>query len=174
MHSTRRRLVAGLLLAGLSAAAAGDGSTASRGSLCAADEVTVFACPSRGKQIAVCASRGWTPESGWVQYRFGTAKRIEVAVPSTFVRPADGVSVAQRPIARGGFAVAAFRADRYIYTVYSAISGAWGEKAGVVVDRDDVRIATRRCDRGKEGEFAEGFLDRPGLTEASRDFLLPG
>ena len=174
MPSTRRWLVAGSLLAGLSTVAMGDGRMGSRPSLCAADEVTVFECPSRGKQIAICASRGWTPESGWVQYRFGTAKRIEVAVPSTAVRPADGVSVAQRPIARGGFALAAFRADRHVYVVYSAISGGWGEKAGVVVDRDDVRIATRRCDRGKEGEFGDGFLDRRGLSEASGPFLLPG
>ena len=100
--------------------------------------------------------------------------RAELVVPESVAHaPAAVVKVAQMPLSGGGMALATFASGRYEYSVYSAISGRWGLKSGVAIDRDGERIGARRCDRGKEGDFAAGFIERPGLLEAPSQFQLP-
>jgi hypothetical protein len=142
---------------------------------CAADEVTVFSCPSRGKLISVCASKGWSATSGYVQYRYGPRGNAEIVVPDRAYpsSPGAGVKVAQLPLSGGGVDYAAFNAGRYDYSVYSAVSGQWGLKSGVAIDKDGVRVGAQRCDRGKEGEFADGFVAGGGLPPAATTFVLP-
>ena len=48
--------------------------------LCQEYESTVFSCPAGKKTISVCASKTVTPESGYVQYRFGSKENIELGV----------------------------------------------------------------------------------------------
>ncbi|MBV8656201.1 MAG: hypothetical protein JO142_00075 [Burkholderiales bacterium] len=50
--------------------------------LCQEYESTVFSCPAGKKTISVCASKTVTPESGYVQYRFGSKENIELATPN--------------------------------------------------------------------------------------------
>ena len=144
-------------------------------SACAADEQTLFSCPSGAKRIVVCASKGWTPNSGYVQYRFGPPARAEIVLPPTSAAtlPQAAVTIGQGPLSGGSFAFARFSSGKVDYTVYSAITGRSGPKSGVAVDRDGVRVGVRRCDRGKEGEFADGLIDRPGLPVGDTHFDLP-
>jgi hypothetical protein len=142
---------------------------------CAAQELTVFSCPSRGKVISVCASKGWSASSGYVQYRYGQRGNAEIVVPGNTeaASPGAAVRVAQLPLSGGGVDYAVFSAGRYDYSVYSAVSGQWGLKSGVAIDKDGVRVGAQRCDRGKEGEFADGFLAGMGLPPAATTFVLP-
>jgi hypothetical protein len=51
--------------------------------LCNPSEIVVFSCPiARSTKIAsVCASETLTEQKGYVQYRFGTRKKIELEFP---------------------------------------------------------------------------------------------
>jgi hypothetical protein len=60
-------------------------SAAGAQSLCTRDEVDYFSCPVKGgKVLSICSNLAEvdTTEPGhWVQYRFGTPRRIELAYP---------------------------------------------------------------------------------------------
>ncbi|WP_050479792.1 hypothetical protein [Herbaspirillum rhizosphaerae] len=58
-------------------------------SLCAAGETPLFQCTIKGKQVSLCASGGGKDDAGKLQYRFGTAQKIELSYPAT-PQPADG------------------------------------------------------------------------------------
>jgi hypothetical protein len=54
-------------------------------SLCQASEIIRFNCAIRdtGKLVSVCSSRTLTKTSGYLQYRFGTHKKVELVFPPT-------------------------------------------------------------------------------------------
>lgn len=77
MHGALHTLVFCILIAmGINAQAAE--------TLCNPSEIVVFSCPiARSTKIAsVCASETLTEQKGYVQYRFGTRKKIELEFPS--------------------------------------------------------------------------------------------
>jgi hypothetical protein len=171
MSATRSRL-ATVAVATATAVSLG---AAAAGATCASDEDTLFSCPSGSKRIVVCASKGWSPQSGYVQYRFGTRGQTELVVPEDTgaAAPAQAIAVGQGPLSGGGFAYVRFANGSYEYFVYSAISGRWGTKSGVAVDKDGARIAVRRCDARHPGEFGNGLIDREGLPRGDSHFELP-
>jgi hypothetical protein len=141
---------------------------------CRMSEETVFSCPSGLKQIAVCASRKWSAQSGFLQYRYGSRKQAEIVVPhQPDTMPASAATVGRRALSGGGYEYLRFRAGEFRYTVYSAVSGKWGLKSGVVVEKGEKQVVVRRCTRGMEGEFASGLFDRRGQPSDDSDFLLP-
>jgi hypothetical protein len=51
-------------------------------SLCRSGEQVIWTCTTtRNKIASVCASRGLTAEKGYVQYRFGTSRKVELELP---------------------------------------------------------------------------------------------
>lgn len=51
-------------------------------SLCQANEQVIWSCSTtKGKIASVCASKELDADRGYVQYRFGTIKKIELVVP---------------------------------------------------------------------------------------------
>ncbi len=51
-------------------------------SLCSADEQTIWSCTTVKNKIAsVCASKDLTEDKGYVQYRFGLLRKIELEFP---------------------------------------------------------------------------------------------
>jgi hypothetical protein len=50
-------------------------------SLCRAGEAVIFNCLHKQKIASLCASPGFSTESGQVQYRFGTKSKVELAYP---------------------------------------------------------------------------------------------
>lgn len=165
-------LRSGIVAASLMAVSLG---AVAAGATCAGDEEILFSCPSSGKRIVVCASKGWSPKSGYVQYRFGTRARAELAVPADTgaAAPEQAITVGQGPLSGGGFAYVRFANGSYEYFVYSAVSGRWGTKSGVAVDKDGARVAVRRCDAAHPGEFADGLIGRDGLPRGDTHFELP-
>ena len=151
---------------------------------CTPDEETVFACRSGRKQISVCASKGWTANSGYVQYRYGTKERAEIVLPGRLDRvPSETITIGGGALSGGGYAFMRFRSRAFRYTVYDSVSGQLGPSSGSVVDRVDRAdryghpdvVAVHRCKWGEEGQFAGGLLSPTGLPEdeAEREFRVP-
>jgi hypothetical protein len=55
--------------------------------LCASEEESVFDCEIGKKILSVCASKELDDSKGWLQYRFGTAEKIDLSYPETKVHP---------------------------------------------------------------------------------------
>jgi hypothetical protein len=54
---------------------------------CLAGEQTVFSCQTdNGKFLAVCASKDLDDQHGYMQYRYGTQRNIELSVPTNAER----------------------------------------------------------------------------------------
>lgn len=53
--------------------------------LCAKDERVIFGCLLRrpAKIVSVCASKDLTRETGYIQYRFGLPRKVELEFPKT-------------------------------------------------------------------------------------------
>ncbi|EJL92287.1 hypothetical protein PMI16_01090 [Herbaspirillum sp. CF444] len=58
-------------------------------SLCNAGETPLFQCTIKGKQVSLCSSGAGKDDAGKLQYRFGTAQKIELSYPDT-PQPANG------------------------------------------------------------------------------------
>jgi hypothetical protein len=59
-------------------------------SLCTSGETVIFSCSTaKGKVISLCASADLSKTTGWLQYRFGTPKKIELEYPETKERSAQ-------------------------------------------------------------------------------------
>lgn len=157
-------------------------AAAAPSTFCGAEEVVVFACRTRSKQVAVCASRDATPTTGYVQYRFG---KPDPAVPLELQLPADRQPAPQSatadnlPFAGGGASWMRFRRGDHAYVVYSGI-GQWGpqgeteERAGIVVERAGRQIASLPCVDGRaEGELGPDWFERVGLDARGESFDLP-
>ena len=145
MGSSELALTARSVLALALLAAAGESGVARAApATCTADEVTLFSCPSRGKVVSICAIKGWSAASGYVEYRYGRKGDAEIVVPARTAASAPGksVKVARLPLSGGGVAYAAFPAGRYDYAVYSAITRQ-GPKSGVARGWPNVSNASR-------------------------------
>jgi hypothetical protein len=55
--------------------------------LCIADEKLVFGCVLGEKVASICASANLSSASGYVQYRYGTIKKIELVYPKEKTHP---------------------------------------------------------------------------------------
>src|ERR1700712_5391269 len=61
--------------------------------MCDAHEEIYFSCPVRDKFISVCASGNFSPENGYVQYRFGRPGRPELEFPAEPEPPMSRFSI---------------------------------------------------------------------------------
>jgi hypothetical protein len=66
-----------------------------------------------------------------------------------------------------------FAKPPYRYIVYSAIGKGWGQKSGVVVEKDGKRIANLPCTGRTTSELGPEFFERAGVRPADHDFELP-
>ncbi len=57
--------------------------------LCTHDEAVLFTCALKAKTLSLCASQVLTPSEGYVQYRFGTPSKLELAYPPRQMHPRD-------------------------------------------------------------------------------------
>jgi len=55
-----------------------------RGTLCRVDEKVMFSCPVRNgtRLVSLCGSKDLTDKTGYLQYRFGRARKIELEFPT--------------------------------------------------------------------------------------------
>jgi hypothetical protein len=139
---------------------------------CSAKEQTLFNCSTGSKTVSVCATPDLTADAGSVQYRFGPPGTPELAYPPT----ADWRRLTRGAVltfAGGGGAYLAFTKGPYRYVVYTAIGKGWGEKAGVVVEKNGKRVASLPC-KGKEtSELGPDLFAKAAIAEDTAGFDLP-
>jgi hypothetical protein len=140
---------------------------------CAAKERTLFSCSTGRKTASVCASAVLSATEGRLQYRFGRPKAPEFAYPPP---GADWRRVTRAGVltfSGGGGAYLAFASGPYRYIVYTAIGKGWGEKAGLVVEKNGRRTMSLPC-KGKEtSELGPDLFARATIPEDSASFDLP-
>ena len=140
---------------------------------CSAQEQTLFNCSTGKKVVSVCATQDLSADAGSVQYRYGRPGAPELVYPTTAAGWRKLTHSGVLTFAGGGGAYLTFTNGPYRYVVYTAIGRGWGEKAGVVVEKNGKRVASLPC-KGKEtSELGPDFFAKAGLAEDTAGFNLP-
>jgi hypothetical protein len=158
------------LLGVLPAAAHAQGDSAT---LCAADEHTLFACRSGRKTVSVCASADLSADAGRVQYRFGAPGAVELVYPAADADWRRLTSAGTLMYSGGGGAYLAFARPPYRYVVYTAVGRDWGSRAGVVVEKHGLRIASVACSHEPSSALGPDLFARGGFAWDTVGFVLP-
>jgi hypothetical protein len=140
---------------------------------CTPGEQVLFACATGKKAVAVCASSGRSPTAGALQYRFGPLGAPELLWPETPQRPPSGITAGTLAFSGGGGAYLRFIKGAYGYVVYTAIGKGWGEKAGVVVEKNGQFVAHLPCAGPVASELGPELFKRAGLPSDEQGFELP-
>lgn len=140
---------------------------------CTPQELTVFNCSIGRKVISICASHSLSPQSGYLQYRFGVVDSPELIIPNRKMPPNHSVSGNTLTFAGGGGAYLRFMRKRYHYIVYTAIGRGWGEKAGVSVENNGQRRANLVCRNQPISELGPDFFEHTQITIDQIGFELP-
>ena len=140
---------------------------------CPATQQTLFTCSTGRSTLAVCTTPDLSVTTGTLQYRFGRTG----AVPWTYpLADADWRAVtrgATLAFSGGGGAYLAFDRPPYRYVVYTATGRGWGRKAGVVTEKDGLRIANLVCKGKERAELGPDLFERAGVSEDTVGFDLP-
>ncbi|MGZ5001204.1 MAG: hypothetical protein ACXV7F_12970 [Methylomonas sp.] len=140
---------------------------------CATDELVVFNCSLGKKIVSVCASKSISATSGYLQYRFGPKGSPELIYPADKTVPNADILAETLSFAGGGGAYIRFKRGRYGYVVYTAIGRGWGEKAGLVVEKNLKLQAHLPCQLPVQSELGPDFFEQAGLSKDPIGFELP-
>lgn len=121
--------------------------------LCHAGETVMFACLSGDKKIAVCAAPSRDSAFGFLQYRFGDERKLDLAFPRQPV-PLSGYASGNQlgDGGRGELTYLRLVNGDTSYTVFSeAVSPSYQgadahERHGVIVERNGKLLGKRMCD----------------------------
>lgn len=115
---------------------------ASEVTLCQSHEEVYFNCQSDGRLLSVCASGNVSPDNGYVQYRFGVNKKIELEYPRKSYPPRKRFSISDIAEGNANFTHLKFNSGGFHYVLYQ------GDSSGIYVKRNGRVISSRRCDSG--------------------------
>jgi hypothetical protein len=134
--------------------------------LCKPEETVLFGCESGKKMISVCASHGFSAETGYVQYRIGTPARIELSYPETLT-PAKGhfwysftgySGGAEAHLRFGNQGVTYVVFDRTVRTNFVPGEPNYPDMSeGVVVLQQGKKATKRLCTASRGGIYGEGY-----------------
>lgn len=139
---------------------------------CSEQEQIIFSCSLGKKIVSVCASSDLSPNSGYLQYRFGERNAPEFIFPVS-AEPANRIQARTLMFAGGGGSYLRFINGQYHYIVYTAIGKGWGVKDGVSVEKDNKLIANLRCQDVPVSKLSEEFFIHAGLATDENEFSLP-
>ncbi|QOT78824.1 hypothetical protein [Cupriavidus basilensis] len=136
-----------------------------RDSLCTKDEQVAFSCTVKGnKLVSLCASPDLSKTKGYVQYRFGKKGAVELAYPKLTDDPRKHFRWGVTAYSGGGTDYFRFSNGGYDYVVYAGSGKGW-EKEGLVVEKDQKRIASLPCRDGGLGPDNWAVMYSAGLPE---------
>lgn len=130
---------------GMSLAYAGE-----HGSLCAENETIYFSCKIEHSQnyASICAKDNMSPETGYVQYRFGKNIATAFKFPDSKVAPGDLLHIQTINHFRDGIGKhVMFGNDAYTYVVSNAV-----QSPEIGVFRNGKLVTTKSCEF--DGEFS--------------------
>jgi hypothetical protein len=149
---------------------------------CSAGETVVFSCSTGTTRIlSLCASQDVGKDTGYLQYRFGTADKLELVYPEKPQPPKALFTPGTLSFSGGGGTYLQFKKGAYTYTVFSAIgnfapSGGKATAVGVSVKNGDKEVANIPCRKDSslnEGELGPEFFEKAGLGDPESDFDIP-
>ena len=132
-----------------------------------------FSCRTEHKTVSVCASPDLSAAASFVQYRFGRPGAPELVYPRTEGGWRQVTHSGILTFAGGGGAYLSFTNGPYRYVVYTAIGRGWGQKAGVVVEKNGKRVASLPCKGKEESELGPDLFAKAGIAEDTAGFDLP-
>jgi hypothetical protein len=175
------RLSLTLSYVALTAIAAGPAfAAAAKPTLCKADELIVFSCPTGAHTASICASKDVSKNGGYMQYRYGRQDNVDLAYPDLGAKPADVFMSGTMIFSGGGGALLRFNRSQFSYTIFTAV-GKWGRSggiaraAGVAVEKDGKQFANFPCRADPTSEIGPDFFDKLGLKTAfpASEFDIP-
>jgi hypothetical protein len=111
--------------------------------MCDPSEQIYFSCPVGEKIISVCAAGNYSPETGYVKYRFGYPGKSEFEYPKNSAPPSDKFLISDSFGGNVSTVILKFRSEKFTYVVFqSAVSG-------VYVRKDGKTIGSLLCDAGQ-------------------------
>ena len=130
-------------------------------SLCSVSEQVLFSCHTGHKVVSVCASKQFTRNSGYIQYRFGIKSLIEFQYPQSHSPPNDHFYYYDVGYSRGWIDHLSFKNGKYRYIVYEKFlwdGDIYGgdhhtSTSGVIVVAPNGRESDLRCDSHKFRKF---------------------
>ncbi|MBK8817401.1 MAG: hypothetical protein IPN42_18795 [Methylococcaceae bacterium] len=141
---------------------------------CTKNETIVFSCRTGSKIVSVCASKTIASGSGYLQYRFGPKKKPELIYPENQLPSAKtNIQADTLTFAGGGGAYLRFKREEYGYVIYTAIGRGWGEKAGVVVERNNASQVNLPCKKPVVSELGPDFFEQAGILKDTLGFDIP-
>jgi len=148
-------------------------------SLCSKNEQIIFACPVEKEQlISLCASQEFGADSGYLQFRLGTSKKIVRTLPEEQSPPSKAARSGTLIFSGGGGAYVQMADGDSLVYIYAAI-GRWGSgkdaiaKEGLAIMRGDKMVTDMRCLAPATSELGPDFFERADLSEAETEFDLP-
>jgi len=146
--------------------------------LCTSGETVVFSCSlTNGKIVSLCASPDLSRDAGYLQYRYGrNAGSIGLRYPSKLSREGARFKYMQDYAAKGGTTALSFKIGPYRYSVFSTTSALGFNGAGLIIDQDDTRLASLRCNKKTIVTDSDRFyqLSSLGLPDAKGDVSYVG
>lgn len=136
------------------------------GTLCRAGETVMFACPSGHKKIAVCAAPSRDSAFGFLQYRFGDERKLDLVFPRQpvpLLSYASGNQLGDG--SRGELTYLRLVNGDTSYTVFSEMVNPSyqgddaHERHGVIVERNGNLLGKRMCDT--DARTYTGMLSDP-------------
>jgi hypothetical protein len=172
----RIALAALLLLCPVSFAA--DEHAPAPSTLCASGEKTMFSCAVlNGKIVSLCASTDLSRNTGYLQYRYGrTPDSVELQFPRGTQRSDGTFKYLQQYFAKGGTTALSFWIGPFRYSVFRTTSAFGFNGAGIIVSKDQRRVAYMRCNDKTIVSDDERLSQLPGLgiPEAGGDVSYVG
>jgi hypothetical protein len=135
-------------------------------SLCSKEERVVFACRTGSKLLSICATKGLSPSSGYLFYRYGTSSRAELSFPQSEAHPSQVFAAYFGRWAKGNEVQLSFERGALTYTVFAYESALAGDGYGVAVYEGERLVSRRNCSRPVKHYLQE--LSDLGLRQAEK------
>jgi hypothetical protein len=125
--------------------------------LCERNEVVRFSCriKNSAKTVSVCSSKILNEDSGYLQYRFGTPKKIELTFPSERKNTLGEFTWESHRPYQGYYDSLGFVNGEYMYTIYMAVGLDTEPSYGVTISKNGTAEITREffCAQPPTGDF---------------------
>lgn len=129
--------------------------------LCRAEEQIIFSCGVAGQKIAsVCATNKVSKTSGYFQYRFGKAGKIELQYPADLSNSVSKFRFSGSAMSGGGRYHLRFTNEGYEYIVYDTQSRG-AEWAGILVRKGGKVASHLKCRIGENSHLSSDAFHIP-------------
>ncbi len=135
-------------------------------------EKIIFSCGTGKKLVSVCSSENLSPDTGYVQYRFGTREKVELSFPESQAHPGQFFTAGTLMYSGGGGTYMRFNKGTYSYVVYSGTGKGW-DRQGVVVEKAGKLLSNITCKDASSAEMNSWIFEKIGIQKDAIGFEIP-